>query len=108
MSISDLIQHLPERAAFGDDRMRKLDCFRSPRLLVGLNCFAPGQSQPVHAHADADKFYFVVSGRATFTIGEHTREAVAGDLVLAPAGVPHGVPAALERTVLLVGLAPAP
>lgn len=108
MSISDLIQHLPARAAFGENRMRKLDCFRSPRLLIGLNCFGPGQSQAVHAHVDADKFYFVVSGRATFTVGEVTRDAGAGDLVLAPAGVPHGVPAALEPTVLLVGIAPAP
>jgi quercetin dioxygenase-like cupin family protein len=103
-----LFQTLPARAAFAPDRMTKQDCFRSPHLLVGLNCFEPGQAQPVHAHAGADKFYFVVSGKASFTVGAETREARAGDLVLAPAGVPHGVAAARERTVLLVGIAPAP
>ena len=88
--------------------MTKIDCFRSTRLLIGLNCFEPGQEQQVHAHPGADKFYFVVSGKARFVVGETTLEAGAGDLVLAPAGVPHGVACALERTIVLVGIAPPP
>lgn len=88
--------------------MTKLDCFRSDRLLVGLNCFEPGQTQKVHSHAGADKFYFVVSGKARLTVGDRTIEAQPGDLILAPLGVPHGVEQALERTVLLVAIAPAP
>jgi quercetin dioxygenase-like cupin family protein len=106
MELTDLIQHLPSRAAFAPDKMIKLDCFRSARLLVGLNCFEPGQEQKVHAHAGADKFYLVVSGKARFVVGDRTFEARAGDLILAPAGLAHGVEAALERTVLLVGIAP--
>jgi quercetin dioxygenase-like cupin family protein len=35
-------------------------------------------------------------------------DAGPGDLVLAPRGIPHGVERALERTVLLVAVAPAP
>jgi quercetin dioxygenase-like cupin family protein len=108
MDTQDLLQHLPERARFSDARMTKLDCFRSSRLLVGLNCFEPGQEQSVHAHDGADKFYFVVGGKARFVIGDRTVEARAGDLVVAPAGVPHGVAAALERTIVLVTIAPAP
>jgi mannose-6-phosphate isomerase-like protein (cupin superfamily) len=50
----------------------------------------------------------VVSGKARFVIGERRADAAPGDLILAPAGVPHGVETALERTVLLVGMAPAP
>jgi quercetin dioxygenase-like cupin family protein len=107
MDAQDLLQHLPTRAAFAPARMTKLDCFRSDRLLVGLNCFEPGQEQKIHAHDGADKFYFVVSGKASFVLGERTLPAGAGDLILAPAGVPHGVARALERTVLLVAIAPA-
>lgn len=103
-----LVQHLPARAEFDQARMRKLDCFRSDRLLTGLNCFEPGQSQALHTHATADKFYFVVSGKASFVVGGTTAIAAAGDLVLAPAGVAHGVAQALKRTVLLVAMAPAP
>ncbi len=108
MSTEELLQHLPLRAVFRREAMAKVDCFRSARLLVGLNCFEPGQSQSVHVHASADKFYLVVSGKARFVIGERRADAAPGDLILAPAGVPHGVETALERTVLLVGIAPAP
>src|SRR2546427_6155715 len=47
MDTQDLLQHVPERARFSGTKMTKLDCFRSDRLLVGLNCFEPGQEQPV-------------------------------------------------------------
>lgn len=107
MDTADLLLHLPAKAAFDPVKMAKIDCFRSPRLLVGLNCFEPGQSQTVHAHAGADKFYLVLSGKATMIVGERTVVAAAGDLILAPADLPHGVERALERTVMLVGIAPA-
>ena len=108
MDTQDLLQHLPERARFSGAHMTKLDCFRSDRLLIGLNCFEPGQEQKVHAHATADKFYLVVTGKARFILGESVTEAGPGDLIVAPATVPHGVERALERTVVLVGIAPAP
>jgi len=108
MDTQDLLQHLPERARFSGAHMTKLDCFRSDRLLIGLNCFEPGQEQKVHAHATADKFYLVVTGKARFILGESVREAGPGDLILAPQDVPHGVETALERTVILVAMAPAP
>jgi len=103
-----MIQHVPARAAFDPAKMAKIDCFRSARLSIGLNCFEPGQAQRVHAHQGADKFYLVVSGKARFVVGAASYEASAGDLILAPADVPHGVETAHERTVVLVGIAPAP
>lgn len=101
-------QPLPGRAVFSADRMMKVDCFRSDRLLVGLNCFERGQAQALHTHGGADKVYVVLSGKATFVVGDQRYEASMGDLVLAPAGVPHGVDRAQERTVVLVAIAPAP
>lgn len=95
-------------AAFQPGKAAKTDLFRGDRLFVGLNCFEPGQAQPVHVHGGADKFYYVVSGRAWITVGEETREVGAGAVVWAPADLPHGVDRALERTVLLVGIAPPP
>lgn len=95
-------------AGFDAGRATKADLFRGDRLFVGLNCFEPGQGQKVHAHAGADKFYLIVSGRARLTVGEETREAGPGTVVWAPADVPHGVAEALERTVMLVAIAPPP
>jgi len=92
------------RAVFAPERMQKLDCFTTARLLVGLNCFEPGQAQKIHAHEGADKFYLLLSGRASMVVGDETRDVAAGDLVCAPAGVPHGVATAYERTVMLVGM----
>jgi len=97
-----------DAARFSHEKATKADLFGGERLFVGLNCFEPGQAQKVHAHAGADKFYYVCSGRARLTVGEETQEVAAGAIVWAPAGVPHGVELALERTVLLVGIAPPP
>jgi quercetin dioxygenase-like cupin family protein len=106
--MSDYFRKVERSATFGPDNAAKADLFAGERLFVGLNCFEAGQTQKVHAHSSADKFYYVCSGRARLTVGEETREVGAGEIVWAPAGVPHGVEQALERTVLLVGIAPPP
>ena len=108
MATQDVIQHVPARAAFTSAKMTKVDCFRSDRLLVGLNCFEPGQTQSVHTHGGADKFYVVLTGKATFIVGTQRVDARSGDLIPAPAGVPHGVASVSERSIVLVTMAPAP
>ncbi|MGH7559822.1 MAG: cupin domain-containing protein [Gemmatimonadales bacterium] len=95
-------------ASFRSDRMAKADLRRGHRLFLGLNCFEPGQGQALHTHAGADKFYLIVSGKARMIVGAETRDVAAGTLVWAAAGEPHGVERALERTVMLVGMAPPP
>jgi quercetin dioxygenase-like cupin family protein len=106
--MSDYFRKVERSAAFSPDKAAKADLFAGERLFVGLNCFEGGQTQKIHAHSGADKFYYVCSGRARLTVGEETQEVGAGEIVWAPAGVPHGVERALERTVLLVGIAPPP
>ena len=91
------------------DKFFKSTLFESPRLLLGLNCLEPGQAQSAHAHADQDKFYFVVEGEGEFAVGGEKRRVGAGAAVWAPAGVKHGVlNTGQSRLVLLVGIAPAP
>ncbi len=106
--MTDFFRSVTRSAAFSSEKGTKADLFAGEHLFVGLNCFEPGQSQKVHAHAGADKFYYVCSGHARLVVGDETREVAAGEIVWAPAGVPHGVAEALERTVLLVGIAPPP
>jgi quercetin dioxygenase-like cupin family protein len=108
MESRELVQHLVDHATFRPDAMAKVDCFRSQRLLVGLNCFEPGQSHATHTHAGADKFYVVLTGKATFIVADQEIAAGPGDFIAAPAGVPHGVARADERTVVLMAMAPAP
>ena len=106
--MTEHFQSIQAAAAFDPAKATKADLFRSQHLFVGLNCFEPGQSQKVHVHAGADKFYLVVTGKARITVGEETREVGPGTVVWAPADLPHGVAQALERTVLLVAIAPPP
>lgn len=106
--MSQFFRTVEATAGFRPDTPVKADLFSGRQLFVGLNCFEQGQSQPVHVHSGADKFYLVVSGRARMTVGVETQEAGPGTVVWAPAHVPHGVAEALERTVLLVGIAPPP
>ncbi len=97
-----------DHATFSPTQATKADVIRGERLFIGVNCFEPGQSQRVHSHRGADKFYLVLTGKARMAVGEDRFEAGPGDLVWAPAEVPHGVEAAVERTVMLVGMAPPP
>ena len=100
---------VPQAAAqFSPSKYLKQDLFSGHHLLIGLNCFEPGQVQPVHQHAGADKFYFILSGRATISVGDVSKEVQAGALVWAPADLPHGVVGVAERTVMLVGIGPSP
>ncbi len=106
--MSQYFREIGNAALFNPEKATKADLFAGRQLFVGLNCFEPGQTQRSHTHAGADKFYLLVSGRARMTVGEETREVAAGTVVWAPADVPHGVAEALERTVMLVGIAPPP
>jgi quercetin dioxygenase-like cupin family protein len=91
------------------ERQFKSTMFKSTRLMLGLNCLEPGQSQNEHTHDEQDKFYFVVEGVGDFVVGEEERTAGEGVVVWAPAGVSHGVSNnGKKRLVLLVGIAPFP
>lgn len=106
--MSEFFRSIEMAATFSTEKAAKADLFVGRQLFVGLNCFEPGQSQKVHLHAGADKFYLVVTGKARMTVGEETREVGPGTVVWAPADLPHGVAQALERTVMLVAIAPPP
>lgn len=106
--MTDHYRSIDALAIFSTEKAAKVDLVLGQHLFVGLNCFEPGQSQKVHAHRGSDKFYLVVSGKARMVVGDETREVGEGTLVWAPADLPHGVAEALERTVMLVAMAPPP
>ena len=96
-------------AAWRADKMGKSTIFESPRLLVGLNAFEPGQSHELHAHPGMDKVYQVLAGQGVFLLEGRELPAEAGDLLVAPEGVPHGVRnTGTDRLLLLAILSPAP
>jgi mannose-6-phosphate isomerase-like protein (cupin superfamily) len=96
-------------AAYSPQKMGKATVFESPRLLVGLNAFEPGQEHALHAHAGQDKVYHVLEGEGLFLLADRELDMKAGDLLVAPEGVPHGVRnTGGSRLLVLAVLAPSP
>jgi mannose-6-phosphate isomerase-like protein (cupin superfamily) len=96
-----------EHAGTAAEKFYKTTLWQGQHITVGLNCLEPNQVQSVHAHEEADKIYFVLEGRGHFTVGDQERDAGKGALVIAQAGVPHGVTNAGDsRLSLLVAIAP--
>lgn len=98
-----------EHADWRADAMGKSTLFQSSRLLVGLNAFEPGQSHALHAHAGMDKVYLVIEGSGLFLLEDAALPMRAGDLLVAPDGVPHGVENNSQTRLLVMALlAPGP
>lgn len=98
-----------DHAVYSAVKMGKSTIFESPRLLVGLNAFEPGQEHALHAHAGMDKLYAVIEGEGLFLLAERELPMRAGDLLIAPEGVPHGIRnTSGARLLVLAALSPAP
>jgi quercetin dioxygenase-like cupin family protein len=98
-----------DHAVFRPDKMGKATLFESPRLLVGLNSFEPGQEHALHAHAGLDKVYLVLSGAGEFLLEGRSLPMEAGVMLVAPEGIPHGIRnTGGDRLVVLALLAPGP
>ncbi|MEK6283455.1 MAG: cupin domain-containing protein [Acidobacteriota bacterium] len=89
------------------DKFYKASLWHGEHAMAGLNCLDPGQTQKVHAHDGADKFYFVLEGSGRFIVGDEERDAGPGSLIVAPSGIPHGVTNnGNERLSILVAISP--
>jgi quercetin dioxygenase-like cupin family protein len=59
---------------------------------VGISFFLvigePGRGPRLHKH-DYDEVVYVIEGRSKWTVDGQERDAVAGDVLVVPAGVPH-------------------
>ena len=98
-----------EHAVFNSEKMGKATLFRSERVMVGINAFEPGQEHALHAHADMDKVYHVLSGRGVFLLEQREIDMEPGVMLVAPEGVPHGIRnTGDDRLVVLAILTPSP
>jgi quercetin dioxygenase-like cupin family protein len=101
--------HPSSHATWRAEGMGKSTIYESAHLLVGLNAFEPGQSHALHAHAGMDKAYFVIEGEGLFLLEGQELPMRAGDLLVAPEGVPHGVRNdSGARLLVMAMLAPGP
>ena len=91
------------------DRMAKIGLSGTSRTQLDLYCVAPGQAQKPHVHGDQDKIYYVLEGAGRFSLGANSERLEAGDAMVAPAGVGHGlVNDGSALLLVLVVVAPPP
>jgi quercetin dioxygenase-like cupin family protein len=94
---------------FSAAKLQKLNLFSTPRFFMDVYCLEPGQAQKPHQHDGADKVYAVLEGSVLAHVGGESARLGAGEAVLAPAGVDHGVEnPGPDRAALLVFMAPRP
>ena len=98
-----------DHAVYQAEKMGKSTLFQSPRLLVGLTGFDPGQEHRLHTHAGMDKVYHVLEGAGIFLLEDREIPMQAGQMLVAPENVPHGIRnSGNERLLVLAVLAPSP
>ena len=104
-----IVRNPASLAVFSESKMGKVSLASGDRLYAGLNCLEPGQEHAAHVHADQDKLYVVLEGDGEIEVADHRSAVHAGDLALAPAGVPHSVRnPGPGRLVVLVVFSPPP
>lgn len=83
---------LAEQAAWGEfHAYYEGATSQTPAMLVGIADIKPGQENHApHKHAD-EEFLYVVAGDGTWTLGDKTQPAHAGDVLYAAPGVLHGI-----------------
>lgn len=86
-----IVKNVAGRAAFSADKMGKVSLGSGTYLYAGMNCFLPGQEHQAHVHADQDKMYVVLAGRGEARVGDELADVETGDLILAAAGILHGL-----------------
>ena len=76
---------------YNPEKMGKATIFQSDRMLVGLNAFEVGQEHKLHAHQGTDKMYYVLEGSGLFLLEGNEIRMDAGNMLIAPSGVAHGI-----------------
>jgi quercetin dioxygenase-like cupin family protein len=71
-----------------------------PEMTITLFSFAAGEGVSTHS-APGDAMVYVLEGEAKITIGGVPLTAKAGDTVVMPANIPHGVDAEKDFKMLL-------
>ncbi|WP_415947651.1 cupin domain-containing protein [Streptomyces sp. KLOTTS4A1] len=82
-----------------------LQFLRERNMSVGLYALDAGRSDPQQPHGQ-DEVYFVVSGRASITVGTETTTVGRGSVVYVPAGTPHKFHHITEDLRVLVVFSP--
>lgn len=83
------VELTPQKAGQGVSMRMLLSPVEAPNFAMRNFVIEAGGYMPVHTNTVEHEQY-VLSGKASVQIGDREIEAKAGDVLLIPAGVPHG------------------
>ena len=92
------VQRLLDQEVLGDETCR---------FAAGIFRLEPNQLHPLHLHTAATELYYVVSGRARFTVGDEIVEGVPGTTIYLPIGLPHAIETDADQVEVLYCFTPA-
>jgi quercetin dioxygenase-like cupin family protein len=70
---------------------------------MSMTLFAFGKGEGISTHSSpGDALVYIIDGKARITIGEKTIEAKAGQTVVMPSNIPHGLDAIENFKMMLI------
>lgn len=96
---------LASQVEYQQGRVVSVTLAQKPAVTMTLFAFDEGERISTHA-ASGDAFVYILDGRARITIADQTMEASAGQAVVMPATIPHGLEAINRFKMLLVVVKP--
>jgi quercetin dioxygenase-like cupin family protein len=94
LDLAGLVDYQPGRVV-------SLTLVQNEALSMTLFAFAQGEGVSTHS-APGDALVYIIDGRAEVTIGGEKLTATAGQTVVMPADIPHGLEATEDFKMLLI------
>ena len=86
---------------YQEGRVVSLTLVQNDAMSMTLFAFAKGEAISTHS-SPGDAFVYIIDGKASITIGEKTIDAEAGQTVVMPSNVPHGIDATENFKMMLI------
>lgn len=72
---------------------------------VAMTTLQAGSSVDSHIHPTMDEHFYILEGKAVFTIDDRKLSAEEGTFILIPCGMPHSITALSELKLFTTGIA---
>jgi quercetin dioxygenase-like cupin family protein len=85
------VLNIDEMTDYGPERRVRKRLFMKERIEAELVCYEPGQNTVEHHHVGQDEIFIIMDGAGTIVVDGESRPVTKGDMIFAPADLPHSV-----------------
>lgn len=95
------VMELERLVEYQEGRVVSLTLAQNDAMSLTLFAFSKGEGISTHS-APGDAMVYIIDGKASITIGDMTIEAQAGQTVVMPSNIPHGLEAVENFKMMLI------